>query len=209
MVTTNYKANRKPTRKNSNQKANTDIQSIFLNLPFNDAPFIGSNFAEFNLPNETLLVNAFLSEYYFPEEYNYPTPHAHIYAQIAPVNVNIDYITLLWLHSFLLYFLNETKFLSNTLSINKYSNKMYPHTDVHIECQMPRVTLKLFNESASNNTTNPNGIQAVCARVTLSNVYQSKDLHRLCRHMYKTENLCMRVGEWPYEPTGKHRLASC
>jgi hypothetical protein len=63
--------------------------------------FISSNYAEFNLPSDTLLAQFFFSEFYFPDDQscNYPLPAAQVFAQIAPIQINIDFLTLLWLNT--------------------------------------------------------------------------------------------------------------
>ena len=74
---------------------------------FNKSAFFGSNFGEFNLPSDTLFAHFFISEFYFPEDCNYPVPSPQIFAHLSPALVNVDYLTLLWVNTLLLSLYHE------------------------------------------------------------------------------------------------------
>jgi len=74
---------------------------------FNKRPFFSTNFAEFSLPADTLFAHFFFSEFYFPDDCNYPVPCSQIYSHISPILINIDYLTLLWMNTLGLSLWNE------------------------------------------------------------------------------------------------------
>ena len=74
---------------------------------YDKRPFFGSNFTEFNLPGDTLFMQFFFSDFYFPEDCNYPVPCSQIYSHLSPMIVNIDYLTLLWMNTLILSLYHE------------------------------------------------------------------------------------------------------
>jgi len=74
---------------------------------FNKRPFFSTNFAEFSLPPDTLFAQFFFSEFYFPDDCNYPVPCSQIFSHISPILINIDYLTLLWMNTLVLSLWNE------------------------------------------------------------------------------------------------------
>ena len=82
---------------------------------FNKKTFISSNYAEFNLPPESLFAQCFFSEFYLPEDANYPIPSAQIFIQVAPVLVNIDFLTLLWINTLMFSLYREKQIVDEKI----------------------------------------------------------------------------------------------
>jgi hypothetical protein len=132
---------------------------------YNKRPFVSSNSADFNLPGDTFLGHFFFSEFYFPEEVNYPIPCPQLFAQISPILINIDFLTLLWINTLMLSLYreklivdqyknteanqsdevnkrNKAKNLNNQHSPNMEQPSI--HCDTHFECIMPKLSLSIY-----------------------------------------------------------------
>ena len=141
-------------------------KQFFINQQlYNKRPFVSSNSSEFNLPSDTLLAHFFFSEFYFPEECNYPIPCPQLFAQFSPVLINIDFLTLLWINTLMLSLyreklivdqskqnesnkINETNQRTNYLKQlkNNVPNMELPnfHCDTHLESIMPKLSLFIY-----------------------------------------------------------------
>lgn len=85
-----------------------DTKKFFIEQQtYDKRPFFGSNFAAFNLPSDTLFMHFFFSDFYFPEDCNYPVPCSQIFSHLSPMIVNIDYLTLLWMNTLILSLYHE------------------------------------------------------------------------------------------------------
>ncbi len=155
---------------------------------FNKKPFVSSNYAEFNLPAETLFAQCFFSEFYFPEDANYPLPAAQIFVQIAPLLVNVDFLTLLWINTLMFSLYREKQIVDELSSKNSKtsSNEKAPslsidqtsrfnlHCDTFFEVIMPKLSISVYpNDMRSFESAGfinrPSGIELGCSRVILSN----------------------------------------
>jgi hypothetical protein len=200
----------------STQKTPTPATKEFsanLYLNTNGEKFLESNFTEFNLPSDTVLINVFLSEFYFPDEFNYPLPNIQIYSQISPIKLNIDYLTLLWLN--MLYLALSTELIPLVDELNKQTSVSSTNTtnqlfDASIECILPKVSLKLYN-SGYYNSSIPKYLSIFCSSLKFTNlcVDQVTDLKSLCEKIYKEKNLCMNFDRWPFEPTDLVMVPKC
>jgi hypothetical protein len=190
----------------SNEKFSSNL---YLNK--NGEKFFESNFAEFNLPSDTVLINIFLSEFYFPEEFNYPLPNIQIYSQIAPVKLNIDYLTLLWLNTLFLALSTEIIPLVNELTAKTATTQTSTQLfDACVECILPKLNLKLYNSTVYN-TNIPKYINILCSSLKLTNlcIDQEANLKLLCKKVYKKTNLCMSHEKWPIEPSDLLMIPTC
>ena len=155
---------------------------------YNSRQFISSNFAEFSLPGDTLFAHFFFSEFYFPEDANYPVPCPQLFAQISPVLFNIDFLTLLWLNTLMLSLYKEKLIAdqNKTLEPNILSSKKASleikeddrpslHCDTCLEFIMPKVSLTIYPKSSmfepdvKEFVKRPCGIEIGFARISVSN----------------------------------------
>ena len=218
-VTTNLTNNCSKTRMRtaSTQIVQTPASKEFsanLYLNTNGEKFLESNFSEFNLPSDTVLINVFLSEFYFPDEFNYPLPNIQIYSQISPIKLNIDYLTLLWINMLYLALSTEIIPLVNELhakatngSTTSTTNQLF---DACVECILPKISLKLYN-SGYYNSNIPKFISIFCSSLKFTNlcIDQESDLKNLCKRIYNEKNLCMNFDRWPFEPTDLAMVPNC
>ena len=134
---------------------------------------IESNSAAFNLPPDTQCVQLFFADYYFANECAYPVPSAQVYAHISPLHVNVDLLTVLWLHALALSFTKEAvavvrshvKASAQTdaeLAMHQQQqqqqqqqkqqsdeeaeqrNAELQHVDTHVELVMPKIGLAIY-----------------------------------------------------------------
>lgn len=158
------------------------IKEYFLEQQmFNMRPFLSSNSSEFNLPSETLFANCFFSDFYFPENVNYPVPSQQVYVQISPILLNIDFLTLLWMNTLAFSLWREKLIVdekdkgekTRTYSFTKNSL----HIDTHLEVILPKVNLTIYpvkfdtNVSFRNEnfTSRPSGMEVGMAKLVLTN----------------------------------------
>ena len=195
-------------------RASTKFTSnLYLNT--NGEKFLESNFGEFNLPSDTVLINVFLSEFYFPDEFNYPLPNIQIFSQISPIKLNVDYLTLLWAN--MLYLALSTEIIPLVNELNAKSSTANSSTSPHhqlfdasVECILPKLSLKLYN-SSSYSSDIPKFLNILCSSLKLTNlcVDQENDLNNLCKKIYNDKNLCMNFDRWPFEPTDLLMVPKC
>ncbi|CAF0714322.1 unnamed protein product [Brachionus calyciflorus] len=155
---------------------------------FNARPFLSSNSAEFNLPGDTLFLNCFFSEFYFPEDINYPVPSPQIYVQISPILINIDFLTLLWVNT-LAFSLWREKLIVDQNDKEKgkpnlmtNSTKNILHCDSYLELILPKINLSIYPSKINQNVifTNenfierPKALEIGIARLVITNQTLSK-----------------------------------
>lgn len=159
---------------------------------FNKKAFISSNYAEFNLPPETLFAQCFFSEFYFPQDANYPLPPAQIFIQVAPILVNIDFLTLLWINT-LMFSLWREKLIQDQNNVGQattaralpppptnvplidHSSRFNLHCDTFFEVVMPKISLTVYpsdmkaSENIAGFINRPSGVEVGFSRVVFSN----------------------------------------
>lgn len=174
---------------------------------FNKRPFFSTNSAEFNLPSDTLFAHFFFSEFYFPEDCNYPVPSSQIFSHMSPILVNIDYLTLLWINTLVLSLYNEKlsvdktkEFASNTNNNNNNddTNKnkkptLNLHCDTHLELLMPKISISIYptnmKETDLSGVKRQSGVEIGFARITVSNrtnVSEDSNLKSACNKVYNS-----------------------
>lgn len=164
---------------------------------FNKRPFFSTNFAEFNLPVDTLFAHFFFSEFYFPDDCNYPVPCSQIYSQISPVLINIDYLTLLWMNTLILSLWNEKLSVDKNREIStqddskKKQTKLNLHCDTHLELLMPKITISIYSHSKdqASDLKRQSGIEIGFARISVSNktnVSNDANLKSACSKVYSS-----------------------
>ncbi|RNA17426.1 UHRF1-binding 1 isoform X1 [Brachionus plicatilis] len=150
-----------------------------------------------------MFANCFLSDFYFAENVNFPVPSQQIFAQISPILVNIDFLTLLWMNT-LAFSLWREKLIADEKdkSEKKHTNrfaKNYLHCDTYLEVILPKVNLTIYPTKLDSNvnfrdqnfTNRPNGIEIGMAKLVLTNRTLSKsnnnydEFSATCQKAYK------------------------
>ena len=200
-VTTNLSNSTSKTKKfstndsKSNEKASEPLnpndllktKNFFIEQQlFNVRPFISSNFVDFNIPNDTLFAHFFFSEFYFPESCNYPVPCPQFYANVSPVLINIDYLTLLWVNTVSLSIWREKLIVdednkSETNQIlyqriqklqksNNEEKKYRPniHCDTCLDIVLPKINISIYSKT-SEVDSRPCGIEVGFAKISVRN----------------------------------------
>lgn len=147
---------------------------------FDRRPFLSSNYAEFNLPaDETLFASVIFSEFYFPEECNYPLPSPQLFVQCSPIILNIDFLSLLWVNTLLFSLYREKLIVDESELQNRtpQTPKTTPtqHCDTYIELITPKMSLsiyptdKLVDYDSKTFVKRPSTIELGVARLFLTN----------------------------------------
>lgn len=115
---------------------------------FDRRPFLTSNYAEFNLPpSETLFAQVIFSEFYFPDECNFPLPAPQLFVQCSPIVLNIDFLSLLWVNTLLFSLYREKLIIDESESNNHASGEAgppMPHCDTFMELITPKLVLSIY-----------------------------------------------------------------
>jgi hypothetical protein len=143
--------NSAPPLRNPNDILHKDNYFIEQQV-FDRRPFLSSNYAEFNLPtDETLFANVIFSEFYFPDECNFPLPAPQLFVQCSPIILNIDFLSLLWVNTlmFSLYrqklIVDESELKSRTPRPHQESvSAPMQHCDTYIEFITPKMVLSIY-----------------------------------------------------------------
>lgn len=140
--------------------------------------FLSSNYTEFNLPSDTLFANIIFSEFYFPDDCNYPIPSPQLFVQVSPIILNIDFLSLLWINT-LLFSLYREKLIvdeSDKTSKTPKQQKSTPtlHCDTYVELITPKLVLTIYPSKKVEYTSKhyvkrPTTIELGVARLFLTN----------------------------------------
>lgn len=165
---------------------------------FDRRPFLTSNYAEFNLPpEETLFANIIFSEFYFPDECNFPLPSPQLFVQCSPIVLNIDFLSLLWVNT-LLFSLYREKLIVDETELNKANTRTpsqqtpssassssllsssgapMQHCDTYIELITPKMVLSIYPTSSKiadyeskTFVKRPSSIEFGVSRLFLTNI---------------------------------------
>ncbi len=185
-LNTSVKKKRSASFNKNNIETNTEnMNDIFRTNQFfikqqiyNKRPFLSSNYEDFNLPNDTLFGQFFFSEFYFPEDINYPIPSPQIFVQISPILVNIDFLTLLWLNALSLSLWHEKLIVDRKQTLTLKIQKESIHCDTYLEVIMPKATVSIYPYDTENNLMEkrPNGIEIGFAKICVSNLNYTEPL---------------------------------
>lgn len=195
-----------------------DKQFFIEQQSYDKRPFIGSNFTEYNLPGDTIFAHFFFSEFYFPEDCNYPVPCPQIFAQISPMLINVDFLTLLWVNT-LIFSLYREKLIVDQTKDSTSGNNLKPnrtstniqnlkdnepvsekpnlHCDTHLELITPKINLHIYPKKQMVNIVRdfvhrPCGIEIGFSRIVLSNVSLSNS-SKLKNDKLKFQSVCERA----------------
>lgn len=139
--------------------------------------FIKSNYNEFNIPQETILLNLFMSDFYFlNNDTKLPVPSTQLFVQLSPLIISIDFITLLWLNTFLLVLykqstqvlVQETSLSSSSTLPNELPASLQVHNDIYIELLFVKVSLRNCKLDEEDNER-PIGMNVLCSHLQVTN----------------------------------------
>ena len=197
---------------------------------YDKRPFFTSNFDEFNIPSDSLFMHFFFCDFYFSEDCNYPVPSSQMFAHVAPILLNVDYLTLLWANTLLLSFnheilivekLNErnpTKKAEKPAAVtnsNSHSSKNESssnlHVDINIEVLMSKMVLYILPH-ASECPRNLSGIELGFSSICLTNSSLSAsdanvraNLKGACSKVYESsKDLCRKQSKF-FENSSKFK----
>lgn len=128
--------------------------------------FIKGDKERHKLPHDSKVIHAEFTYYYYPGDVAFPLPPSKFYAQLNPVQMNFDALTVLWLNTFAL---NVYKSLMTTNVANQDNLGNMIYFDILIEAIMPRF---IFEEEKLCNSQKdrPKSLNLQTSRATLSNV---------------------------------------
>ncbi len=163
----------------------------------------------------------FFSDFYFPEDCNYPVPCSQVYAYLSPMLINLDYLTLLWVNTLLLSLYHEKLIVDENLRVEDNSRKKVTcnsksdaartsniqtrlnlHVDTYLEFLMPKLVLSIFPSKLEDNfgMSTLSRIEVGLSRVCLTNTSldsggseRRADLNDVCSKASKSvKNLCIK-----------------
>ncbi|XP_074662051.1 bridge-like lipid transfer protein family member 3B [Tubulanus polymorphus] len=168
--------------------------------------FLSSDKKKLHLPPDMSAVHIEHTEYYFPENVDYPVPHANIFAQLNPIQLTLDYLTIIWLDAFILKLASSVKAELNPDCIEPPPAE---HKDIKFEALMPRVVL-LEEEKRPEQPDRPGGLQIQVSRLTMTNCRldenSSKANLQQCLQQFKNGQLFV-TGDYPNKQTDLVSLA--
>ncbi|XP_025411987.1 UHRF1-binding protein 1-like isoform X4 [Sipha flava] len=128
--------------------------------------FIKGDKERHKLPHDSKVIHAEFTYYYYPGDAAFPLPPSKFYAQLNPVQLNFDALTVLWLNTFAL---NVYKSLMTTNVANQDNLGSMIYFDILIEAIMPRF---VFEEVTlcNNQKDRPKSLNLQTSRATLSNI---------------------------------------
>jgi hypothetical protein len=162
---------------------------------YNKSPFLFSNYKEFNLPSDTLFAQFIFSEFYFPDDCNYPIPSPQIFTQISPVLINVDFLTLLWINALSITLYKEKlnfdqkEFHHLSSDFLKKDKQHSLHCDTYVEFIMPKISLSINPNNPQNDQVEkrPCGIEIGISRIYATN-QKNSTLSTLSSSNYNPEN---------------------
>ncbi len=156
---------------------------------YDSRPFFSSNYTEYSLPEDTLFMHFFFSDFYFPEDCNYPVPCSQVFAHLSPMLVNVDYLTLLWVNTLLLSLYHEKLIVDENIRVENTTQttagnskpggaktsvvssiqaRLNLHVDTRLEFLMPKLVLSIFSPKSKDKANNMSSLCSV--EVGLSSV---------------------------------------
>lgn len=126
----------------------------------NPHKFFSSEKKVLHLPHDMPIIHLEFTEYYFPEGIDFPVPHANLYALVNPVQLRIDYLTLLWLNYFLLQ-------LSKNLK--ECADCPREHVDIKFEALMPKILVHADAGSHHHSSERPDTLLIQMSKISATN----------------------------------------
>lgn len=129
--------------------------------------FIMSDKKQLLLPSDMSSLHFDFTEYFYSDpQQSYPVPPSNLFAVFNPIKVKLDYLSVLWLHSFVLGLLN-----SLTSKTEKTKPTESAHYNIKLTSLMPRIILRAGpSETTENQRERPHAVQIQASRIVLTNV---------------------------------------
>ncbi|XP_062591899.1 bridge-like lipid transfer protein family member 3B isoform X2 [Saccostrea cucullata] len=126
----------------------------------NPQKFLSSDKKQLHLPPDMSVVHAEYTDYFFPEDIDFPVPHANLYVLLNPIRLNVDWLTLLWANFFMLN-------LSKSIETIEVDDAPLEHVDTKVEAIMPRIVVP-FDEKCELPDF-PSSVQLQISRMCATN----------------------------------------
>ena len=153
---------------------------------FNKRPFFSTNFAEFSLPPDTLFAHFFFSEFYFPDDCNYPVPCSQIYSHLSLWNEKLS-VDKKKKSEIIASKEKKTNSTENELK-QKKQTRLNIHCDTHIELLMPKLSVSIYADSSNRQS----GIEIGFSRITATNkteILNDPSLRTACDKVYASSKM--------------------
>ncbi|KAK3581543.1 hypothetical protein CHS0354_031884 [Potamilus streckersoni] len=121
--------------------------------------FLCSDKKQLHLPADMSVIHIEYTDYFFTEGIDSPVPHANLYVLVNPVNLTVDYLTLLWANCFSL---NLAQFMKSA-DVQQTTE----HIDIKVEALMPRIVIS--EERVESQPERPQSLQIQFSRITATN----------------------------------------
>ncbi|KAF4523469.1 hypothetical protein B566_EDAN014989 [Ephemera danica] len=130
--------------------------------------FIAGDKERYSFPEETTVVHAEFTYFYYPGDTPFPLPPPQFYVHLNPIQINFDVLTLLWLQAFGLH-------LHRSLVAASPTQPSLSYVDVKVEAIMPRVIIEACggDEAAAphhSQRDRPRCLQLQTSRAIVTNV---------------------------------------
>ncbi|XP_014780319.1 bridge-like lipid transfer protein family member 3A isoform X2 [Octopus bimaculoides] len=132
----------------------------------NPHKFFSSEKRVLHLPQDMPILHMEFTEYYYPEGVNLPVPHANLYVLLNPVQLRVDYLTLLWLNYFVLQ-------LSKNLKENTDGPR--EHIDIKFEALMPKLLIPAESGSYPQVAERPDTLLVQISKMSATNKQSEED----------------------------------
>ncbi|KAL3842978.1 hypothetical protein ACJMK2_020946 [Sinanodonta woodiana] len=121
--------------------------------------FLCSDKKQLHLPADMSVIHIEYTDYFFTEGIDTPVPHANLYVLVNPINLTVDYLTLLWANCFSL---SLTQFMK-AADVQQTTE----HIDIKVEALMPRIVIS--EERVESQPERPESLQIQFSRITATN----------------------------------------
>jgi len=141
-----------------------------------------------HLPDSLPFVSVQLTDYFYPDLSDFPAPHANLMMKITAPLLTVNFTTLNWLSQLIISTVNSVQDMLTHLgfdaSVDANKEQTNVHTDIRLECIMPKVIipscdeLKSFKSLEYNSKYEkliPDGLQLQISELTITNNRNGKN----------------------------------
>ncbi|GAB1600654.1 UHRF1-binding protein 1-like isoform X2 [Argonauta hians] len=132
----------------------------------NPHKFFSSEKKVLHLPQDMPILHMEFTEYYYPEGVNLPVPHANLYVLMNPVQLRVDYLTLLWVNYFVLQL---------TKNLKENTDGPREHIDIKFEALMPKLLIPAENGSHPHMPGRPDTLVIQVSKMSATNKQSEED----------------------------------
>jgi len=144
-----------------------------------------------HLPESLPFVSVQLTDYFYPDMSDFPAPHANLMTKVTAPLLTLNFTTLNWMSQLIISTVNSVQDMLvhlgfdnsvNSDGVNEQPNNV--HTDVRMECIMPKVVLpscqelkdfKRLEHNLKYENLIPDGLQLQISELTITNNRNGKN----------------------------------